>query len=97
MNLQRVVVPLTVALCSVAPLSAQVIQLSGNQVVPPTGSSASGSCTVILSSDWSRLDVSCVNDVSDVTAAHIHRGARGDSGGVVFLFSDPSAAVMEGS
>lgn len=58
--------------------------LDGSQVVPPTGSSATGTMTAFLHEPDRvlvyEMDVTGLNP----TAAHIHRGSRGVSGGVAY-------------
>jgi len=58
--------------------------LAPGQEVPPPGSGAVGACTTALSADRTQLDVSCMHDVVNPTAAHIHRAAPGMNGPIVF-------------
>lgn len=58
------------------------VALTGAAEVPPVTTSASGSCDVWLGSDGTTLNVNCTHNVSNVSAAHIHTGAVGVSGGV---------------
>lgn len=71
-----------------------VVDLSGDQVVPPVQTSASGTFTLMIETSPSgtfnisyQLDV---KDIVDVTAAHIHLGAAGTNGDVIVpLFTGP--------
>lgn len=58
--------------------------LTGANEVPPTTSTATGSCTFTLSSDGKTLHfVLKVNNLVNITASHIHLGAVGANGPVV--------------
>ncbi len=87
-----------------------VIDLSGDESVPPVTSSASGTFTLFVEGgpsptgqpriSW-ELDVT---NIVDVSAAHIHLGAKGTAGPVIVpLFTGPvktgsfSGAVAQGS
>lgn len=67
--------------------------LDGDQEVPPSGSSATGSCTADLSDDATGLDVDCTHDVASPTAAHVHQAPAGEEGPVVFDFTDPTSPI----
>lgn len=69
-----------------------VATLGGSSVVPkPTGSSATGSATFTVSADGSSIQfVLTVNNLANITAAHIHFGNLTTSGPVVVpLFTGP--------
>src|ERR1041384_493718 len=78
-------------LFAAAAASAQtfVFDLRGAQEVPPTNSTASGGCMATLSG--SSLSITCVHNVVNATLMHIHRGAPGVNGPVVFDLGDPNA------
>lgn len=61
--------------------------------VPPTGSDATGSCSVTLSDPPANLSVACTHTVVMPTVAHIHRGATGTTGPVVFDLGDPTSPI----
>jgi hypothetical protein len=73
------------------------IPLTGAEVVPPVQTTASGTFFLFLEAQPSgsynisyRLDVS---NIVDVTAAHVHLGAKGAEGDVIFpLFTGPQKA-----
>ena len=64
--------------------------LSGAQEVPPVNTDASGSATVTISSDGSRLTyrVSYQGLSGAPSAAHIHFGARGENGPVILPLAE---------
>jgi hypothetical protein len=67
------------------------VALSGDQVVPPVTTSASGTAEFTVSDDGLSVAFELdVTDITDVTAAHIHMGAAGSEGSVVVpLFTGP--------
>jgi hypothetical protein len=59
--------------------------LSGANEVPPVPTDASGRAVMVLSEDQTTLYYRVtVSDIISVTAAHIHVGAPGENGGVIF-------------
>jgi hypothetical protein len=80
--------------------------LSGAEEVPPNNSAASGTASVELSdangdgiSDGGRYRVD-YSGLPTANAAHIHVGARGEAGPVIFPLSNPAGGVgspLEGS
>ncbi len=59
--------------------------LTGAQEVPPVTTNASGTAVFALSDDATELHYRVmVSDIPTITASHIHLGAAGVSGGVVF-------------
>jgi hypothetical protein len=81
-NLQSVTAPTTF-----------VFDLSGSQEVPPNGSSARGGCFGQLDQAARSLSLVCTHNVSDPTVAHIHRGAAGVNGEVVFDLGSPASPI----
>jgi hypothetical protein len=71
--------------------------LSGDQLVPPVGTAAGGSCVAVLNATTSTLLLSCVHDLSggDVIAAHIHGAPAGLNGGVRFSLSSGLSPIKE--
>ena len=81
-------VALAAAVVVAAPAGAQILfdaQLSGAAEVPPTSSTASGSCTGVLTGFGGpaadpELRLTCEHNVLDAVAAHIHIGFAGQVG-----------------
>ncbi len=65
------------------------VTLSGDQQVPPVSTSASGTGTVVVSSDKSVSGSITVSGI-EPTAAHIHEGARGKNGPVIIPLTKTS-------
>ena len=62
-------------------------KLSGAEEVPVRLTGAHGSANVRLSNDGQSMDFQLVvNDISNVTQAHIHMAAKGVNGGIVVWF-----------
>jgi len=70
-----------------------VFHLSGDQEVPPSGSTARGGCYGQFASSSSTLALVCTHNVSSPAVAHIHRGAAGENGPVVFDVGDPASPI----
>ena len=90
--------PFLAALLASSPAFAQnfVASLDGGQQNPPIVSAATGDCTASLDSAQTALTIDCTHDVSTVstvTAGHIHIGAAGVNGNVVFGFSDATSPI----
>jgi len=62
----------------------------GTQVVPPSSSAATGTCSADLDTNATALAVQCTHNLPSPDAAHVHRGDFGVNGPLVFTF--PSAA-----
>lgn len=58
------------------------VKLSGDQEVPPVKTAASGSGTIVISSDKS-VSGSISTTGVDATAAHIHEGPAGKNGPII--------------
>ena len=73
--------------------------LSGANEVEPVDSEGSGQALLTLSADMSELHYRLfVNDLDDVTMAHIHEAPAGSNGDVVFpLFTGGLPPLVEGS
>jgi hypothetical protein len=61
------------------------LTLSGSEEVPPSGSSASGTGSVVVAADCSVTANITVTGMT-ATASHIHQGAAGANGGVIVPF-----------
>jgi len=58
--------------------------LTGAEEVPPRSTDASGELSLRLGKDGASIDfVLEVNDISNITMAHIHRQVKGENGGIV--------------
>ena len=64
--------------------------MTGSQVVPPSGSAATGNCTADLDTNATALALTCTHDVPSPTDAHVHDAPAGADGPIVFTI--PSAA-----
>jgi hypothetical protein len=78
---------------SVASPANFVFHLSGDQEVPPTGSTARGGCYAQLDTVTRRLALVCTHNVTNATVAHIHSGPAGGTGGIVFDLGDPTSPM----
>ncbi|HYE72769.1 MAG TPA: CHRD domain-containing protein [Blastocatellia bacterium] len=61
-----------------------IANLTGSQEVPPQNTSATGFATLILNDNGTATISLTINGVVDQTAAHIHGGAVGVNGPVLF-------------
>ncbi|MFQ5855994.1 MAG: CHRD domain-containing protein, partial [Anaerolineae bacterium] len=69
--------------------SALKASLSGEQETPPVAIGSSGQGTFVLNADQTQLSYRIsVQNIEDITAAHIHRGQPGEDGPVVFDLYD---------
>jgi hypothetical protein len=78
---------------SVAAPSRFVFHLSGDQEVPPSGSTARGGCYAQLDSAARSLSLVCTHNVGSPTIAHIHRNVAGLNGPIVFDVGDPASPI----
>jgi hypothetical protein len=82
----------------VAAVDTVVFPLDGSQVVPPATTASSGNCTADLDAAATQLTfLACTHDVASPEFAHVHLGAAGTNGPIVFTFSsaaNPLAAVV---
>jgi len=78
---------------SVAPTSIFAFHLGSEQEVPPTSEPARGGCFAQFDSASSTLSLVCTHDVVDATVMHIHRGAPGVNGPVLFDLGSPVSPV----
>lgn len=68
------------------------VALSGNQEIPPVTTNASGSGTFVVAADRAVSGSVTVSGVS-VTVAHVHEGAAGSNGPIVFPLTRVSDTV----
>lgn len=67
--------------------------INGASEVPATSSSATGSATLIYSTSTKKFTLTATYSGVTATAAHIHKGAAGVSGGVVFPLDPPTSPI----
>ena len=96
-RLQFLAFALVALLAAVGTVGAQTRTYTATLVpgeeVPPNASTATGQATFQLSADGQSLTYRItVNNIQNVTAAHIHIGARGENGPVVLPLFGPSPA-----
>ncbi|MEM1180153.1 MAG: spondin domain-containing protein [Acidobacteriota bacterium] len=63
--------------------------------VPTNDSTAIAACSAALNEAETRLSITCEHNVENVAAAHIHEGAVGENGPVVFPFADPTSPFSQ--
>jgi hypothetical protein len=68
--------------------------LDGGQVVPPNGTSATGTCTADLNGPATALDISCTHNLPAPDAAHVHNAPFGLNGPIVFTFPSPFSPLV---
>ncbi len=68
-----------------------IAPISGDQVAPPSGSTATGQCDFLLEED--RLIFHCTHDLSSPSYAGIFLGPPGHNGPLVFSFDDPESPI----
>src|SRR5205823_2369728 len=71
-----------------------VFDLSGANEVPPVATSARGGCFAQFDGAGMRLSIICVHNVTNATLMHIHRGAAGVNGPIVFDLGNPASPVQ---
>ena len=71
-----------------------VFHLSGDQETPPVATPRRGGCMGRFDSGASELTLVCVHDVVDATMIHVHRGAPGVNGDVLFDLGEPTSPVL---
>jgi hypothetical protein len=70
-----------------------VFHLSGDQEVPPSGSTARGGCYGELDAAARSLSLVCTHNVASPVIAHVHRGPAGTNGPVAFDLGDPVSPI----
>jgi hypothetical protein len=88
----RAILAAAAALALSVPAAAQtfVFDLRGSQEVPPVASTASGGCFGQLDQAAKTFSVTCVHNVVNATVMHIHQGAPGVNGPILFDLGDPA-------
>lgn len=71
-----------------------VFHLSSDQEAPPTGSSARGGCMGRFNAGASQFTLVCTHNVDNPTVMHIHKGAPGVNGPIVFDLGSPVSPVI---
>jgi hypothetical protein len=71
-----------------------VFGLDGGQEVPPVASPATGGCVGFLDQPGAQFTLVCTHNVVGPTLMHVHRGAAGAIGPVVFDLGDPASPVL---
>jgi uncharacterized repeat protein (TIGR01451 family) len=71
-----------------------VFHLSGDQEVPSVPTSQRGGCMGRLDAGSSELAIVCTHEVAGPTAMHIHDGAPGVNGPILFDFGNPATPVV---
>ena len=70
-----------------------LFHLSGSQEAPPVPSTARGGCFAQFDAASSSLSMICTHNVTDPAVTHIHRGAPGVNGPIVFDLGDPTSPI----
>ncbi|HEX8151890.1 MAG TPA: IPTL-CTERM sorting domain-containing protein, partial [Thermoanaerobaculia bacterium] len=70
-----------------------VFHLSGAQEVPPVPTTARGGCMGQLDAANARFSLVCTHNVIGATIAHIHKGAPGAAGDIVFDLGTPESPI----
>lgn len=70
-----------------------VFELSDDQEVPPTSSTARGGCFGQFDAAASALSLICTHNVVGATVSHIHRAPAGQNGPVAFDLGDPASPI----
>lgn len=74
---------------------AVLFPLEGSQAVPPMELGTEGICAAVVNPLGNNVALACGHEVADVTAAHIHRGAPGEAGPVVFGLQSSTTLAAE--
>jgi hypothetical protein len=78
---------------SVAATQIFVFDLSSDQEVPPTDVTSTGGCFGQLNQAAATFSIVCSHNVVGPEHMHIHRGANGENGPIVFDLGDPVSPV----
>ena len=68
----------------------------GAQMVPPSASPSTASCSADLDGPATSLLVQCTHDVPSPDSAHVHQAPAGQNGPVVFTFPSPASPLAAG-
>jgi hypothetical protein len=71
-----------------------VFHLSGDQEAPPVATTERGGCMARFDAGASELTFVCTHDVDLPTVMHVHRGAPGANGPIVFDLGEPTSPVV---
>jgi hypothetical protein len=67
--------------------------LSGSQEAPANASTATGSATLIFNTNTKIFTLTVTHSITNPTNGHIHKGAIGVSGGVIFPFASFTSPI----
>lgn len=67
--------------------------LSPSNTVPPSNSTATGSCTAVFNPATMILRSVCVHDQDDITKAHVHLGVAGVKGPMICAASSTTSPI----
>jgi hypothetical protein len=67
----------------------------GAQVVPPSGTAATGSCTADLDDAATGLSVGCTHDLPSPEAAHVHSAPFGENGPIEHTFASAASPLAD--
>ncbi|MBC7845702.1 MAG: CHRD domain-containing protein [Flavobacterium sp.] len=68
--------------------------MNGTSESSPNASTATGTATLVFNTTTKIFTVTITHNVPTPTAAHIHKGALGVAGGVIFGFSSPTSPIQ---
>lgn len=68
--------------------------LNGSSESTPNASTATGNSTLTFNNDTKIFSVTTTHTVVAPNAAHIHKGALGVAGGVIFGFTSPASPII---
>lgn len=71
-----------------------VFDLTGSQEVPPISTPATGGCMGRFDAGASEFSIICTHNVDNPTVMHIHQGAIGVNGPIVFDLGSPESPVI---
>ena len=71
-----------------------VFHLSGDQEAPPVATTERGGCMGRFNATAGELNLICTHDVELPTVMHIHQGAPGVNGPIVFDMGEPTSPVI---
>jgi hypothetical protein len=75
--------------------SGVYFDLEGSQEVPPVATDATGACMGSLNPLKTAFALACTNDVANITGAHIHAGAAGQTGAPIYTLNASTTIFAE--
>ena len=67
--------------------------LSGTKETTPNTSMATGTATLVFNTTTKTFVITVVHNVAGITMGHIHKGAAGSNGGVVYPFTTLASPI----